>query len=93
MVGCGERFEVMETSEWTELQEAHHFAGCWAYPLGQAVVGRLLSWARRAAAVTNLGFSSLSLPGRHTLTTPGSLFVVLSKLGVETRIDGQLGGA
>lgn len=82
----------METSEWTELGEAGHFAGCWTYRLGQAVVGRLLSWTKRAAAMTNLGFSSLSLPG-HTLTTPGSLFVVLSKLGVETRIDGQLGGA
>lgn len=39
--------------------------------------------------MTNLGLSSLSLPG-HTLTTPGSLFVVLSKLWVETRwADGQ----
>lgn len=48
--------------------------------------------AERATAVTNLGLSPLSLP-KHTLNTPGSLFVVLSKQGVETRVDGQLGGA
>lgn len=92
MVGCGKRFEIRETSEKTEPEEVGYFAGCWTHPPGQAVVGRQLYCAERAAAVTNLGLSSLSLPG-HNLTTPGSLFVVLSKLGVETSVDGQMGRA
>lgn len=52
------------------------------------MVGRQLYSAEKAAAMTNLGFSPLSLPG-HTLTTSFSLFVLLSKQGVETRVLGR----
>lgn len=59
----------METSKGTELGEAGHFAGCWTYPLGLAVVGRQLYFSDRAAAMTNLGLSPFSFPGHSYHTT------------------------
>lgn len=47
-----------------QLGEAGHFAECWTYLLGQAVVGRQLYSAERIAAMPNLGLSLFS-PRTH----------------------------